>query len=120
VAIAEELLLNRCPNAGGVGYDPLDLGRGARYASDRWALTEASFGPLRAERLANPQTLSRDDLVAYYASMGWLADFTDEVRLPLIDAARELLTAPEYRRPWEAHVHWTRLAAGRVTRPQMP
>ena len=119
-ASAEELLLSRCPNASEVDYDPLDLGRGARYASDRWVLPEASFEPLRAEQLPNPQALSRDDLVAYYASMGWLAELPDEVRLPLIDAVRELLTALEYRRPWETHVHWTRLAAGRVARPQMP
>jgi hypothetical protein len=42
--------------------------------------------------------------------MGWLADLPDDERLPLLECARSLLQAPEYRRLWETHVHWTRLA----------
>jgi hypothetical protein len=63
--------------------------------------------------LPNPQTLDRDGLVAFYASMGWLADLPDEERLPLLSETRSRLTAPEYRRLWESHVHWTKLS-GRV------
>jgi SAM-dependent methyltransferase len=33
-------------------------------------------------------------------------------RLPLLDEVRSLLAAAQYRRLWETHVHWTRLAAG--------
>jgi SAM-dependent methyltransferase len=109
-AAAEELLLSRCPNASEVSYDPLDLGRGARYASDEWALAKALFEPLQPVRLPNPQTIDRDGLVAYYASMGWLADLPDEERLPLLDEVRSLLTDATYRRLWETHVHGTRLA----------
>lgn len=43
--------------------------------------------------------------------MGWLADLPDAERVPLLDAVRSLLTAPEYRRVWETHVHWTRRPA---------
>jgi SAM-dependent methyltransferase len=106
---AEELLLSRAPEASEVSYDPLDLGKGAGYASDEWALTESRFEPLQATRLPNPQTLDREGLVAYYASMGWLADLPDDERLPLLDEVRQLLADASYRRLWETHVHWTRL-----------
>ena len=111
-AAAEELLTGLAPEPSEVSYDPLDLGKGTRYASDEWALAGSFCAPLQAMRLPNPQTLDRDGLVAYYASMGWLADLPDEERLPLLDEVRSLLTADEYRRGWETHVHWTRLAAG--------
>jgi len=107
-AAAEELLTRRGPNPSEVSYDPLDLGRGARYASDGWSLAESSFEPLQAMRLPNPQTLDRDGLVAYYASMGWLADLPDDERLSLLGEVRSLLATGEYRRLWETHVHWTR------------
>jgi len=106
-AAAEELLTERGPKPSEVSYDPLDLGRGARYASDEWSLTDSSYEPLEAVQLPNPQTLDRDGLVAYYASMGWLADLPDAERLPLLGEVRSLLAADEYRRLWETHVHWT-------------
>ena len=62
-------------------------------------------------RLPNPQTLDREGLVSYYASMGWLADLPDDERLPLVDEVRSLLAATEYRRLWETQAYWTRLAA---------
>lgn len=109
-AAAEALLLSRAPNVSDISYDPLDLGKGARFASDDWALAASLFEPLRAIRLPNPQTLDRDGLVAYFASMGWLADLPDAERLPLVDEMRSLLAAARYRRRWETHVHWTLLA----------
>ncbi|MGH7539863.1 MAG: class I SAM-dependent methyltransferase [Gemmatimonadota bacterium] len=111
-AEAEELLTARGPEPSEVSYDPLDLGKGARYVSDEWGIGGALFEPLQATRLSNPQTLDRDGLVAYYASMGWLADLPDDERLPLLGELRSLLAGAEYRRLWETHVHWTRLAAG--------
>jgi len=97
---------------GYLGYDPLDLG-GPRYVSGEWrlALADAPFEPLREARLRNLQTLDREGLVAFFASMGWLADLPDAERLPLLDEVRALLTAGEYRRLWETHVYWTRLDA---------
>ena len=112
IAAVEQLLTERGPNPGEVSYDPLDL-RGPRFAfgDGGLAFAESSFEPLQEARLPNPQTIDRDGLVAFFASMGWLADLPDEDRLPLLDQVRSLLAAAEYRRLWETHVHWTRLAA---------
>jgi SAM-dependent methyltransferase len=110
-AALEELLSERGPKPSEVSYDPLDLG-GPRYESGEWPLAEPSFEPIRELRLPNPQTLDRDGLVAFFASMGWLADLPDEERLPLLDEVRSLVAAAEYRRLWETRVYWTRLAAG--------
>jgi SAM-dependent methyltransferase len=106
-AAAERLLTERGPKPGEVSYDPLDLD-GPQYTSGEWrrALAGSQFAPLREKRLPNPQTLDRDGLVAFFASMGWLADLPDAERLPLLDEVRSLLPAAEYRRTWETHVHW--------------
>ncbi|HEV2713417.1 MAG TPA: hypothetical protein VGU26_09995 [Gaiellaceae bacterium] len=94
-------------------YDPLDLGA-AVYTSGDWrrAFETAPFEALHAVRLENPQTLDREGVVAFFASMGWLADLPDEERLPLLDDVRSLLGADEYRRVWETHLYWTRLRRG--------
>jgi SAM-dependent methyltransferase len=111
IAAVEELLSERAPK-GELGYDPLDLG-GPHSALGEWgcAFAGAPFEPLREVRLPNPQTLDREGLVAFFASMGWLADLPDAERLPLLDEVRSLLPADEYRRLWETQVHWTRLRA---------
>jgi SAM-dependent methyltransferase len=104
VGRAERFLNERAPR--GVSYDPLDLD-GPQYTSGKWRAGLASrFGPLRERALPNGQTLDRDDLVAFYASMGWIADLPDEDRLPLLDTVRSLLTDDAYRRSWETRVHW--------------
>jgi SAM-dependent methyltransferase len=114
IAAVEQLLHRRGPRRAEVGYDPLDLNT-TRYASGEWRLpfAESPFEELQETRLPNPQTVDRDGLVAFFASMGWIADLPDADRLPLLDEVRSLLPAAEHRRPWETHVHWTRLAAGR-------
>jgi SAM-dependent methyltransferase len=108
----EELLEKRGPTKEELGVDPLDLNT-VRYASGEWRLelAKSPFEELREARLPNPQTLDRDGLVSYFASMGWIADLPDADRLPLLDEVRSLLTTDEYRRLWETHVYWTRLAA---------
>jgi len=112
IAAVEQLLTERGPDPREVSYDPLDLD-GPQYTSGKWreAFAESSFEPLREARLPNPQTLDRDGLVAFFASMGWLADLAEEHRLPLLNEVRSLLGAGEYRRLWETHVHWTRALA---------
>jgi SAM-dependent methyltransferase len=114
IAAVEQLLGERGPTKEELGVDPLDLNTN-RYASGEWrrAVAEAPFEELQETRLPNPQTLDRDGLVAFFASMGWIADLPDADRLPLLDELRSLLSAAEYRRSWETHVCWTRL----VTRP---
>jgi SAM-dependent methyltransferase len=111
IAAVEQLLTEHGPTADEFGSDPLDLG-GPRYASGEWgiALAKAPFKPLQSARLQNPQTLDREGVVAFFASMGWLADLPDAERIPLLDEVRSRLTADEYRRPWETYVYWTRLA----------
>ena len=114
IAAAEKLLLDRAPGGRAeLGYDPLDLNT-VRYESGDWrrAFAGSPFEELAETRLANPQTIDREGLVAFFASMGWLGDLPDEERLPLIDEVRSFLADVEYRRPWETHVHWTRRTEG--------
>ena len=102
---AEALLMARGPIE--VPYIPLDLGNHYQ-ATGVGRLETDAFEPVREVSLPNPQTLDRDGLVAFYASMGWLADLPDEERLPLVEEVRSLLTAASYRRSWETQAYWTR------------
>jgi SAM-dependent methyltransferase len=115
IAAVEQLLQRRGPDRAEVGYDPLDL-NSTRYASGEWRLdfAKSPFEELQEARLPNPQTVDREGLVSFFASMGWLADLPDAERLPLLDEMRSLLPADEYRRRWETYVHWTRLAEERT------
>lgn len=117
VAAVDQLLVDRGPDPGTAGYDPADLNP-RRYASGDWRLpfAESRFGDFQEASLPNPQVLDRDGLVAFFASMGWIADLPDTTRLPLVHQIRSLLPAVEYRRPWLTRVHWARLEAD--TRPR--
>lgn len=104
-------------------YDPLDLDGPSRGDGEwRVSFTAAGFEALRQNRMPNPQTLDPEGLVAFFASMGWVADLADGERASLLDEVRSLLTASEYRRPWETHVYWTRLerptSRSRIVPPQ--
>jgi SAM-dependent methyltransferase len=112
IEAVERLLDQRLSRMGEFEYDPLDLNH-RRYSSGEWrrAFAGSRFGPFREERLANPQTLDREGLVAYFASMGWIADLPETERLDLLDAVRQRLDATTYSRTWLTHLHWTRLAA---------
>jgi SAM-dependent methyltransferase len=105
-AAAEAILAERMPQ---VDYVPLDLG--GPSASSGWQPTGAAplFEPFQATALPNPQTLDRESLVAFYATMGWLAGLPDEERLPLLQSVRSHLNAESYERMWETHIHWARL-----------
>jgi SAM-dependent methyltransferase len=109
-AAAEQLLAAHGPARSHVGYDPLDLA-GPRRPPGESALAGLPFEPFRETRIEHRQTLDRDGLVSYYASMGWLADLPDSEGLPLLGEVRHLLTAKAYRRLWQTHVFWTRRAA---------
>jgi SAM-dependent methyltransferase len=114
VAAVEQFLEQRgLPSRDELGYDPLDLNT-TRYSSGQWrlAFAESPFAELEEARLPHSQTLDRDALVAFLASMGWIADLPDADRLPLLEGVRSLLTSAEYRRPWETHVYWTSLRGG--------
>jgi SAM-dependent methyltransferase len=111
IAAVERLLEPHWPK----GWDlPLDLGlSGGGHGSGDWrvAFEQSAFEALREARVPNPQAVDAAGLVAFFASMGWIDGLPDEDRLPLLDQVRSLLTATEYRQPWETHVYWTRLAA---------
>jgi SAM-dependent methyltransferase len=108
VAAAEDFLLKRLPEA--VEHDPVDLG-GPRRGDGNWSgsFATAGFDPLTETRVANPQILDREGLVAFFASLGWIANFPDEDRPVLLDEVRALLTESEYRRLWTIHVYATHL-----------
>ena len=110
IQAVEALLAEVGPTREEVGHDPIDL-HTDRFASGAWKLPfeESPFDELREVRLENVQTVDRDGLVAFFGSMGWLADQPDAERLPLLERVRSLLTADEYRRPWETRLHWARL-----------
>lgn len=105
-AEAEKVLKRRMPAE--VDYIPLDLG--GPNASSGWQPTGSDplFESFRATVLPNPQRLDREGLIAFYATMGWLADLPDDERLPLLDEVRARLPALEYQRLWETHAHWAR------------
>jgi SAM-dependent methyltransferase len=107
IAEAEQFLEQRAPSRAELGYDPHDLNT-VRYESGDWRLAfeGSAFEPFKETRLPNPQTVDREGLVAFFASMGWLGDLPDAERLPLVDELRARLPAAEYRRLWETHVHW--------------
>ena len=112
IAAGEELLNERGPDEAELDYQPLDLNP-KRYSSGEWQrpFARSPFEEFREARLPNPQSLDREGLVAFLASMGWIGELPDEERLPLLDEVRSVLPAREYRRLWETHVHWTRLRA---------
>jgi len=105
-AEAEAILAERMPD---VDYIPLDLGGPA--ASSGWQPKDSAalFERFQATVLPNPLALDRDGLVAFYATMGWLADLADDERLPLLAKVRSRLAAETYQRPWETHAHWSQL-----------
>ena len=109
IAAAEQVLLDRAPPD--LAYDPVDLNT-RRYASGEWRapFEDAPFDDFQEARFANPQTIDRDGLVAFFESMGWVGHLPDFERLALLERVRSLLDDTEYRRSWETHVHWTRLA----------
>jgi hypothetical protein len=110
----EQLLQPHWPK----GWDlPLDLGlSGSGHGSGDWriAFAQSVFEELHEVMLPNPQTIHPEELVAFFGSMGWIAMLPDEERLPLLENVSSLLTATEYRLPWQTSVYRTRLAQPEV------
>ncbi|WP_109505688.1 class I SAM-dependent methyltransferase [Nocardioides speluncae] len=111
VTAVEELLAPIWPQDSGF---PLDMMSGA-WTPGAWNLpfAEKTFNQIREALLANRQTVDPQALVAFFGSMGWIANLPDEERQPLVDAMRSHLTAAEYVLPWQTRVQWTRLSAPR-------
>jgi SAM-dependent methyltransferase len=112
IAEAERFLTDRAPNRRDLGYDPTDLAS-SRFVSGAWRIPFDSslFEHLHEIQLPNPQTIDRGGLIAFFASMGWIADLPDADRLSLLEEVDSLLEAEEYRRRWMTRLYWTRRAA---------
>jgi SAM-dependent methyltransferase len=82
-----------------------------RFTSDEWrlAFVGSPFEELEETRLPNTQIVDRDAIVAFFASMGWIADLPDEERLPLLDEVQSRLPEADYQRFWETRIHSTRV-----------
>jgi SAM-dependent methyltransferase len=94
---------------------PLDLDPSRfPYARD-WprAFEESAFEPLQASTFANTCSVDRDELVAFFGSMGWIGGLPDAEAQDLLEHVSSLLVHREYRLPFETDVRWTRLAEGR-------
>ena len=82
-----------------------------RYASGEWRepFAGSSFEELSQAQFDHQQVVDREQLLAYFASMSWIAVLPDEERGELLSEVRELLDAESYTRFWRADVYWTRL-----------
>jgi len=90
---------------------PLDLDPRQFPRARDWPLAfeRSAFEPLHELRFENTQTVDRERLVAFFASMGWVGDLPDEERVHLLEKVRSLLVENEYRMLIATHVYWTRL-----------
>jgi ubiquinone/menaquinone biosynthesis C-methylase UbiE len=84
-----------------------------RYASGEWRepFARSPFEELRQARFDHQQVVDREGMVAYLASMSWIAVLPNEERNELLEEARGLLDADTYTRFWRTELDWTRLAA---------
>jgi SAM-dependent methyltransferase len=108
IAAVEELLAPHWPNEFGFPLDMMSQG----WTPRAWQLSFArsTFDEIQTAQLSNPQTLGPAGLMAFFGSMGWIANLPDEDRLPLLGNMRQQLTATRYVLPWETRIHWTRLS----------
>ena len=84
-----------------------------RYASGAWreSFAGSRFQELSKAQFNHRQVVDREQLLAYFASMSWIAVLPDPERVELLNEVRGLLDADVYTRFWRADVYWTRLAA---------
>jgi ubiquinone/menaquinone biosynthesis C-methylase UbiE len=82
-----------------------------RYDSGKWRepFAGSGFEQLRTAQFDHSQTVDREQLLAYFASMSWIAVLPTEERADLLEEVRALLVADTYTRYWRTDVHWTRL-----------
>ncbi|HSI97164.1 MAG TPA: class I SAM-dependent methyltransferase [Gaiellaceae bacterium] len=84
-----------------------------RYDTGEWRkpFVGSPFEELRQVAFDNPQIVDREGLLAFFASMSWVAVLPEDERTGLLDEVRGRLDAESYTRFWRTEVHWTRLAA---------
>jgi ubiquinone/menaquinone biosynthesis C-methylase UbiE len=84
-----------------------------RYDSGEWRdpFAGSPFEELREARFEHRQVVDKEGMLAYLASMSWIAVLPDDERSDLLEEVRGLLTADRYTRFWRTELHWTRLPA---------
>jgi ubiquinone/menaquinone biosynthesis C-methylase UbiE len=84
-----------------------------RYASGAWRepFAGSRYETLSQAQFEHRQIVDREQLLAYFASMSWIAVLPEDDRTRLLEDVRRVLDADTYTRFWRADVHWTRLAA---------
>jgi SAM-dependent methyltransferase len=112
IAAAEQFLTRRAPPQDELGYVPTDLAT-TRFVSGAWRRPFATslFDELHEIQLPNPQMIDRAGLVAFFASMGWIADLPDDRRSMLLAEVSSLLPADEYSRHWTTRLYTARRSA---------
>jgi ubiquinone/menaquinone biosynthesis C-methylase UbiE len=84
----------------------------SRYDSGEWRepFARSRFEELHHAEFNHSQTVDREQLVAYFASMSWIAVLPDDERTDLLGEVRTLLGSDTYTRFWRTDLHWARLA----------
>lgn len=118
IAAVEELLAPHWPDDFELPLDMMNV----RWTPRAWQLpfARSTFDEIQTAALPNPQTVDPAGLMAFFGSMGWVADLPDADRLPLLATMRRQFVAIEYVLPWETRVHWTRLRDPDVAPPVDP
>lgn len=82
-----------------------------RYDSGEWRepFAGSPFEELREARFEHRQVADKEGMLAYIASMSWIAVLAEDERTKLLEEVRGLLDADSYTRFWRTELHWTRL-----------
>jgi ubiquinone/menaquinone biosynthesis C-methylase UbiE len=85
----------------------------ARYDSGEWRqpFLGSRFERLREAHYFHSQSVARDELLAYFASMSWIAVLPELERRDLLEEVRHLLDADRYTRFWRTDRYVTTLGA---------
>ena len=84
-----------------------------RAASGAWkeAFFGSSFEALRHGHFEDVQRVTREGVLAYFASISPIASLPDEERRSRLEQVSAQLDRETYERRWRIDVYWTRLAA---------
>lgn len=91
------------------GLLPKDPEPGRSFASGRWrgAFAGAPFAPLRESSVVRTSTASRDELLAYFASISPITSLTPAERGPALGRVAAALDRPSYERRLTTVLVWT-------------
>jgi hypothetical protein len=89
---------------------PLDLDPRRFPCARDWpmAFDGSAFEPLQESEVANVHAVGRDELMAFFGSMGWIGGLQEAEAERLLDGVRSRLVEDECRLPFTTDVHWAR------------